>query len=111
MSAACPVADAVVHMLADVLPFMLIQASMTVQDVVPAKVAFKTTEDWVALDSGKSFAWSSQQQGSYREQLDVLRKLVEQKQQVGSYLHLSFGIGHTISVVQRLIASSLWCRV
>ena len=40
-----------------------------------------TSEDWVVLDSGKSFAWSAQQQGSHWEQLDALRKLVEQQQQ------------------------------
>lgn len=59
-----------------------LQGSSGVQNAVPAKVAFRSLEDWVALDSGNSFAWSAQQHGSHREQLDVLRKLIEQQQQV-----------------------------
>ena len=40
-----------------------------------------TSEDWVALDSGKSFAWSAKQHGSLQQQIEALEKLILQQQQ------------------------------
>ncbi len=40
-----------------------------------------TSEDWVVLDSGKSFAWSAKQHGSLQQQIDAMEKLIEQQGQ------------------------------
>lgn len=40
-----------------------------------------TSGDWVALDSGKSFAWSAQQHGSLQQQVEALEKLIQQQGQ------------------------------
>lgn len=45
------------------------------------------SEDWVVLDSGKSFAWSAKQQGSAREQLEALRNIIGKQQQQQKVLH------------------------
>ena len=43
------------------------------------------SEDWVAVDSGKSFAWSAHQHGTLQQQFDAIEKLVQhQIQQVPS---------------------------
>ena len=60
---------------------MLSQIPSDSQNIAQSSAPFGTSEDWVVLDSGKSFAWSAQQQGSHREQLGALRKLIEQQQQ------------------------------
>lgn len=45
-----------------------------------------TSEDWMILDSGKSFAWSAQQHGTLQQQLEALDKLIQQQgQQVCRY--------------------------
>ncbi|DBA81104.1 TPA: COP9 signalosome complex subunit 8 [Trebouxia sp. C0005] len=44
-----------------------------------------SSEDWVVLDSGKSFAWSAKQHGSLQQQINAMEKLIQQKgQQDGS---------------------------
>ena len=44
-----------------------------------------TSEDWVVVDSGKSFAWSAKQHGTLQQQYDAIEKLVQhQIQQVPS---------------------------
>ena len=58
-----------------------LQGSGSNQSLVAASLPVRTSEDWVVLDSGKSFAWSAQQQGSPQEQLETLRKLTKQQQQ------------------------------
>lgn len=60
---------------------MLLQIPSDSQNTAQSSAPVRTSEDWVVLDSGKSFAWSAQQQGSHREQLGALRKLLEQQQQ------------------------------
>ncbi len=48
-----------------------------------------TSEDWVVLDSGKSFAWSAKQHGSLQQQIDAMEKLIQQQgQQVQHILDL-----------------------
>ena len=48
-----------------------------------------TSEDWVVLDSGKSFAWSAKQHGSLQQQIDAMEKLIQlQGQQVQHILKL-----------------------
>ena len=38
-----------------------------------------SSEDWVVLDSGKSFAWSAKQHGSLQQQIDAMEKLIQQQ--------------------------------
>ena len=40
-----------------------------------------SSEDWVVLDSGKSFAWSAKQHGSLQQQIDAMEKLIQQQGQ------------------------------
>lgn len=40
-----------------------------------------TSEDWAILDSGKSFTWSAQQQGTLQQQFEALDKLIQQQGQ------------------------------
>ena len=58
-----------------------LQGSGSNESPAVASLPVRTSEDWVVLDSGKSFAWSARQQGSPQEQLETLRKLIEQQQQ------------------------------
>ena len=55
-------------------------------DEVPSEStgeAIGTSEDWVVVDSGKSFAWSAKQHGTLQQQFDAIEKLVQhQSQQV-----------------------------
>ena len=60
---------------------MLSQIPSDSQNTAQSSTPVGTSEDWVVLDSAKSFAWSARQQGSHREQLGALRKLIEQQQQ------------------------------
>ena len=40
-----------------------------------------TSQDWIVLDSGKSFAWSAQQHGTLQQQFEALDKLIQQQGQ------------------------------
>lgn len=40
-----------------------------------------SSEDWVVLNSGKSFAWSAKQHGSLQQQIDAMEKLIQQQGQ------------------------------
>lgn len=40
-----------------------------------------TSEDWVVVDSGKSFAWSAKQHGTLQQQFDAIEKLVQHQMQ------------------------------
>lgn len=72
-----------------------LQGSGSNESPAVASLPVRTSEDWVVLDSGKSFAWSAQQQGSPQEQLETLRKLIEQQQQqVQPFLCLGSPVMH-----------------
>lgn len=47
----------------------------------PADQPVETSEDWVALDTGKSFVWSAQQTGTLQQQADALERLIQQQGQ------------------------------
>ncbi|KAL3148770.1 COP9 signalosome complex subunit 8 [Trebouxia sp. C0009 RCD-2024] len=46
-----------------------------------AFVAVGSSEDWIVLDTGKSYAWSAQQTGTLQQQADALEKLIQQQGQ------------------------------
>ena len=47
-----------------------------------------TSEDWIVLDSGKSFAWSPEQHGSLQQQVEALEKLIHQQGKQVKVQHL-----------------------
>lgn len=51
-----------------------------------APVPVGTSEDWVVLDTGKSFNWSAQQTGTLQQQADALERLIQQQGQQVCYI-------------------------
>lgn len=50
-----------------------------------APVSVGSSEDWVVLDTGKSYAWSAQQTGTLQQQADALERLIQQQGQQVCY--------------------------
>ncbi len=58
-----------------------------------------TSEEWVALDSGKSFAWSTKQHGSLSQQIEAMQKLIQQQGQQVCNTLLVHSLGFSIVAI------------